>query len=361
MRETNPNGMGNDVNDRIHAAWELVRSSAKLYSKGLETGINAGKGLEGEEIERLIFLGMGGSGIVGDIIRDMLAAPYTIPVHIFKDYSIPIKPRKDDLVIAVSYSGGTTETLTAFAQAHEAGCKLAAITSGGDLAKLAEKKGIPLATVSSGLQPRYAAPEMVSAAYGLLTHITQTRTEAKIMRDAIEELREYIEQFKKVNEGEAYEYAKSINNKIAVIYGHTHLFSTAYRLKAQLNENAKSQAFLAQLPEACHNEVEGWLMKTETAHIFLRSGYEPPIITSMVKWMTETLLSRGYTVKELRTEAKSHVAEIMKLVALIDFISISLAALRGADPLTLHLLPEVRKALQLNERLRQYALSSFAK
>jgi glucose/mannose-6-phosphate isomerase len=101
-------------------------------------------------------LGMGGSGISGELCRSVLAPLAPVPVVTIRDYDLPAWVGPDTLVFAVSYSGDTEETLSAFRQAAERGARLVAVTTGGALAREADAGGYPAVVVPGGLMPRAA-------------------------------------------------------------------------------------------------------------------------------------------------------------------------------------------------------------
>ena len=58
---------------------------------------------------------------------------------------------------------------------------------------------------------------------------------------------------------QALQISKEINSKTSVIYGGTPLtYLVAQRWKTQINENAKSKAFIGFMPEVHHNEILSW-------------------------------------------------------------------------------------------------------
>jgi len=100
--------------------------------------------------EHLVVCGMGGSAIGGDLLAGYLAPAFPIPITVVRGYEAPAFVGPRSLVIAVSYSGATEETLAAVAQAERAGASLCAITSGGPLEETARRSGV---VVPGGLAP----------------------------------------------------------------------------------------------------------------------------------------------------------------------------------------------------------------
>src|SRR4030081_393575 len=107
-------------------------------------------------LRAIAVVGMGGSGISGELCRSVLAPLATVPVVTIRDYDLPAWVGPDTLVFAVSYSGSTEETLSAFHQAAERGARIVAVTTGGALAREADARGYPAVVVPGGLMPRAA-------------------------------------------------------------------------------------------------------------------------------------------------------------------------------------------------------------
>ena len=99
-------------------------------------------------------LGMGGSGIGGAVLADMVRATSPMPVQAVSDQVLPGWVDADCLVVASSYSGNTEETLAALNEAERRGCTLAAVTSGGVLGARADEGGWPVVQMPGGNPPR---------------------------------------------------------------------------------------------------------------------------------------------------------------------------------------------------------------
>jgi glucose/mannose-6-phosphate isomerase len=74
-------------------------------------------------IKNIVVLGMGGSSIGGELLKDWLKNRIDIPIEICNTYKIPIYLNKNSLVFTISYSGNTEETLIAFTKALKRKCK----------------------------------------------------------------------------------------------------------------------------------------------------------------------------------------------------------------------------------------------
>ena len=78
-----------------------------------------------KEIRNVLICGLGGSGIGGTIVADIVSPKVNIPIAATKDYSIPNFVNKHTLVIANSYSGNTEETLYALEKCQAKGAEIA--------------------------------------------------------------------------------------------------------------------------------------------------------------------------------------------------------------------------------------------
>ena len=127
--------------DQCRTGWEIGRSASGLPSA--------------EGADSILVLGMGGSGISGDIARAVLEPRLPLPWRVIKGYGpVPEWVGRNTLVFAVSYSGDTAETLEALEGVHERGARVIAISSGGAMADRAKDYGIAHVRIPAGQQPR---------------------------------------------------------------------------------------------------------------------------------------------------------------------------------------------------------------
>ena len=106
----------------------------------------------------VVVAGMGGSALGGQLVADLVRDDFGIPLLVHRDYSLPEFVDETSLVIAVSYSGNTEETISAVDSAIKRGSDIIIMSSGGTLAALAETRGSPHGCIPPALQPRMAWP-----------------------------------------------------------------------------------------------------------------------------------------------------------------------------------------------------------
>lgn len=200
--------------------------------------------------ENIIICGMGGSGLPGDILLTLRP----LDVFVYKSYRLPPQAGNESLVICISYSGNTEETISAFQTAIGRGLPVISITTGGELEKLSRKYKVPLVKLPPPyISPRLALGQMFSSLIKVLEN--QKLLDKNILDNLLnigESLRaeEFEPQGKKI--------AKKIFKKIPIIYTSRRFREIGWIWKNSLNETAKIIAFCNYFPELNHNETVGF-------------------------------------------------------------------------------------------------------
>ncbi|MEM4397823.1 MAG: SIS domain-containing protein, partial [Candidatus Woesearchaeota archaeon] len=148
----------------------VLRNIPNMFSEVIDLGDDIT--FQKEFIENVAVLGMGGSGFTGDLVSSYLSDLKDFPMKIFviKDYNLPDFIQKKSLVFAVSYSGNTEETISAYRTALRRGCRVVAISSGGKLEELSKMNKNPFIKVPKGVQPRLAFPYMFVPILNVLSY-----------------------------------------------------------------------------------------------------------------------------------------------------------------------------------------------
>ena len=283
---------------------------------------------------RIIVSGMGGSGISGLIASSLSNAFEDLQVIPWTNYELPKWVNKKDLIICISYSGNTAETLSAANRAIEIGCKLEVITTGGKLEELAIQNNFNITKIESGHQPRAALPLLLKP---LLYKI------------GISDLNEQIDEVcrLKTDVKEAQIIAKQINGKLPCIYTNGLLTPVGYRWRCQIEENAKILAMNHEIPEMNHNEIVGWTNSpSNMAVILIRDNKESETIKNRINaTMNIAWTSKGIGITEIYAKGKHPLTRIISMVLLGDLVSIELAKLNSVDPTPVRIIEDLKKAL----------------
>jgi glucose/mannose-6-phosphate isomerase len=278
----------------------------------------------------VVVAGMGGSAIGADLAAVALGSRLTAPLVVARGYELPAWLRPERAVLCSSYSGDTEETLACYEATEALGTQRVVATTGGQLAELARRDGVPVIGLPAGLQPRAAVGYMfVSAAEvaGLAGAADPLRTEIDSSAARLENMREGLLE-------RAAEIAVRLTDTIPIVYGADLTAPVAYRWKCQLNENAKLPAFSNELPEADHNEIAGWdgSAGLRMAAVFLADRDQHPRVRRRLELTAQAIAEHAAAVVELETEGESRTERLLGAVLLGDLVSLHLAASRGVDP-----------------------------
>jgi glucose/mannose-6-phosphate isomerase len=312
------------------------------------------KGLPDHEyVEHVLVLGMGGSGIAGDVMVAIAGPFLPVPVVVAKSYDLPDFVGPGSLVFALSFSGDTEETVEAAGEAAASGANVVAVTSGGELARLAGEWGTPLVPVPPEIpQPRAALGAMAVPPLIVLEEIGLFPGATGWVELAVAQLHRRRDSLL-VPGNLAEKMARSIGRTIPLLHGAQALGAAAtLRWKTQINENAKSPAFTAVYPELCHNEIAGWGQNGDVTRqimtlVNLRHDAEHPQVVRRFELVEELLREVVADVIEVRAEGEGDLAQLLDLILIGDFVSLHLAAQEGIDPGPVPVLTEIK------ERLRQ--------
>ncbi len=318
--------------------------------------VGRAKGLHGlpqrDYVENVVVLGMGGSGIAGDVMVAVAGPFLAVPVTVSKSYDVPDFVGSGSLVFAMSFSGDTEETVEAAGAAYAAGARLVVVTAGGELGRLADGWGVPRVDVPGGIpQPRAALGAMAIPPLVVLEDVGLFPGATEWIRLAVDQLSSRRDQLVKSGSF-AEQVADRIGRTIPLLHGAQAIGAAATtRWKAQVNENAKSPAFQAVYPELCHNEIAGWGQHGDVTRqimtlVNLRHDAEHPQVARRFELVTEILREVVADVLEIRAVGEGDLAQLLDLVLVGDFVSLHLAAREGIDPGPIPVLSDLKQRLR---------------
>jgi len=306
------------------------------------------------KIDNVVIAGMGASAISGDIMASLFRDKIDVPLIVNREYDLPKWVNKDTLVICISYSGNTDETLSSFKIAFQKKCKIICISTGGKLQDLAEKRQVPFVKIPAGIQPRAATAYLLFPSIIFLKKIglLKTTIDADI-QETITVTQEFVAQNNKAMPEEinqAKQIARTLFTTIPQIYGWGVYTPIAKRWRHQLNENSKVIARTDIVPECNHNDIVGWSQNQDISKqfscILLRDKDEETIdMSTRLNFMRDLFQNTARKVIEVSPKGKSQLAKMMYLMCLGDFTSCYLAVLRGIDPSPVDIITELKKRL----------------
>ncbi len=312
----------------------------------------------------IVITGMGGSGVAGEVLAAVCGPGSAAQIATVHDYQLPGWVGAADLVIAVSCSGATEETLAVAGEAVRRGCPLIGVGGAGSpLAMLAEQAHAPFVPVQSAGMPRatlwgLSVPLLVIADRLGVAEVSAEGFEAAAAE--LERLSHLCRPDSEAFVNPAKTLALELAGTLPLIWGTSPLAGVAaYRFACQLNENAKYPAIAGVLPEANHNQVvtfdgpfapwpggsaadDGTPPAVPLRLVVLRDSHEHPQTARRREASVELAEQRGIEVSEIAAEGDRPLDRLATLVQLIDYATVYLGIGTGIDPVPVAAIQELK-------------------
>jgi len=302
------------------------------------------------EYSELIVNGMGGSALPAEIILSgffqLSDNQKLAPIFIHRSYGASRRLGENSLVVSISYSGNTEETVSAYKASLRQGVPSIAIAAGGELIKLAQEYNQPYVVLpqpDEAFQPRYATFYMMKA---LVTVLSTYGILAEDMADRL------VENFAHLDPEDFEEQGKTLATKLhthtPVVYS-TNAFSKASHIwKIKMNENAKTPCFHNNVPELNHNEMVGFTNpQCDFSFVFLRSEAETSRNVTRLETMKTIFEERGLPVHEVRVQDHgNYLANLMAMILVGDWTAYYSALAYGIDPTPVDLVEDFKTRLK---------------
>jgi len=288
--------------------------------------------IKGGQFNSILITGMGGSGIAGALAAELYSSSSEILILTHNDYGLPGWVSENTLIIAVSFSGDTEETIDTVKTAIEKKLKVVCLSSGGKLEELSQIHGFPLIKIDYQSSPRAAIGHLYGSLLTLLTKLNAINLTERLYLEAIAELKKTIDT--KSFPPKAEELAVQLNNKVPLILAHSPLVTVAQRYRTQLNENSKTFAATFPLPEASHNTIVGldYAIPEKLVVIFLESSYGFSRNVARKKIFQKLFEQKEIPFIPLSVKSSNALVEQLLLIHFGDLLSYYLSGVNGVDP-----------------------------
>ena len=282
-----------------------------------------------KEIRNILICGLGGSGIGGAIVSDIISPKVPIPIATTKDYTIPNFVNEHTLVIANSYSGNTEETLYALEKCQSRRAEIAVITSGGKLKNIAEENKYNQIIIPGNQPPRAMFGYAFTELFFMLNHYGIIDDSFKSdFTKAIE----LLDTEKSDIQEQAMSLAKKMHKQTPVIYVANGFEGVAVRFRQQINENSKMLCWHHVVPEMNHNELLGWRTNVnDLAVVYFRnkSDYDRNQIRMDINKKVIAKFTENIT--EIWSKGDSLIENSLYHINLGDWVSWYLSEMNNVD------------------------------
>jgi glucose/mannose-6-phosphate isomerase len=312
-----------------------IQKMYKIYDKWPEIARKSFESnqtpIDFEGIDHIVFAGMGGSGAIGDMFEAILSKT-KIHVNVVKGYVLPKTVNSNTVVITISASGNTAETLAILKSAWKIKCKIVAFSSGGKMLDYCIKNKIEHRNVDFYHSPRASFTSYLYTVLNVL-HSTLKIKKEDILESIIEleKHKKKINSLNLTNNNISLNLAKWITN-IPIIYYPNGLHAVAIRFKNILQENSKIHVIAEDVIESCHNGIVSWEKKSYIKPILIQGKDDH--ITTKEKWkiIKEYFDKNKIEYKEIISIEGSILSKIVNLIYILDYCSIYNSILTKTDP-----------------------------
>jgi glucose/mannose-6-phosphate isomerase len=294
-------------------------------------------------IQNIVVTGLGGSGIGGTLLSELVQSECPIPIIVNKDYFLPEFVNSNSLVIISSYSGNTEETLSAMKQAIDKNAQIVCVTSGGEVQAIAQQYKFDTIIIPGGHPPRSCI------GYSLIQLFKIVQFNGFVKTDLLNQVKATItllDNEKEAIKVESTIIAKKLLNKIPVIYSLGSCEGAAVRFRQQINENSKMLCWHHTLPEMNHNELVGWTEKNDNlAVVTFRTSFDYARTIKRYD-ICKTLFEKySHSVTDIAAKGTSKVEQFFYLINIGDWISCYIADLKNIDAVEVNVITNLKNEL----------------
>ena len=295
-----------------------------------------------DDIANVLVLGTGAAGWVGDLLAAVAGPFMPVPLLVHKGFAPPSFVDPTTLVVAISASGNAPETVASAAICVEAGAQLFAVTSGGRLGALADSTESPTVFLPVAEGPTHVPPRARIGALAVPVLTTFERLGffpggREWIAAAIAQLRTRREELLAPG-GLAHHLAGELSGTMPLVYGGSAVGrAAAIRWKDQINQSAKSPAWVGVLPDVVHGELAGWgqhgdITRQILSLVLLRHDEEPPEVSEQFAQVEEWTHEVMVGIHTVQAAGEGALAQLLDLAFVGDLVALDLAERYGIDP-----------------------------
>lgn len=323
---------------KIYDKWpKIARQSYDFDHKRINFG----------DVDHIVFAGMGGSGAIGDIFSSILSKT-KIHVSVVKGYVLPKTVNANSLVICISVSGNTIETLTALQSAKNLGCKIISFSSGGKMEDFCNRNDIEFRNI-----PYYHSPRASFVAF-LFSMLKILGSIIDLKKDDVNQTIKLLEDISdKISSNNLTDSNPSLSlaewmKGIPLIYYPYGLQSAAIRFKNSLQENAKMHVFSEDVIEACHNGIVSWEKESNVQPILLQGRDDNEKTKERLEILKEYFKEKNIDFWEISSVSGNILSKLVCMIYVLDYSSIYKAVISEIDPTPVNSIEYLKKKLSKN-------------
>lgn len=294
-------------------------------------------------IKKIAFVGMGGSGIAGRIIKTLIDKKSPITTIIVDGPEVPLTIDSETLAIVISYSGNTWETIDALDSLTKRFVPTIVFAHGGSALEVAEMKNLPFIIIPSALTPRSSLGYLLSLILGIFDRL-KLMDGIRIVNQWIDHAHTYLPKYSQQHHFQPFlELAQ--NEEMFHLWGVSgDSAACAYRAQTQFNENAKVQAVFSAVPELCHNLLVGFSDSNKKSLVVLVStSFILPHLELAIEAVSEILEQKGVRLYKVPVLGDTFENQLFDIILWADFASYYLGLMKGVDVVSVKIIEQLKQ------------------
>lgn len=294
-------------------------------------------------IKKLAFVGMGGSGIAGRIIKTLLDKKSSITTIIVDGPEVPLAVDSETLAIVVSYSGNTWETIDALNTLTKRFVPTIIFAHGGSALEIAEMKNLPFVIIPTALTPRSSLGYFLGLILGILDNLKLING-ISLVNQWIDHAHTYLPKYSQQQYFQHFlDLAK--DEEIFHFWGVSgDSAACAYRAQTQFNENAKVQTVFSAVPELCHNLLVGFSNSNKNSFVVMAStSFLLPHLEVSIEAIGEILEQKGVRLYKVPVLGDTFENQLFDIILWADFASYYLGLVKGVDVVSVKIIEQLKQ------------------
>lgn len=296
-----------------------------------------------KNIQNIIITGLGGSGIGGTIISELINDSCPVPIIVNNDYFLPSFANSNTLLVVSSYSGNTEETLQVMNEAIAKKVQIVCVTSGGKVLELAKQHQFEFIEIPGGNPPRSCLGYSLVQLIKIL--VAKGFAPASLMNDLDSSIQLLIDEKASIKVN-AMTIAKKLSGQIAVIYSLGSCEGVSVRFRQQINENSKALCWHHVFPEMNHNELVGWTeVNKHLTVVTFHTSFDYARTKKRYEVCKPIFEKYAKEVIDITAHGKSKLEQFFYLINIGDWISCYIADIKDIDPVEVNVIDHLKKEL----------------
>lgn len=325
---------------------DLYGSFAK-FGRQFDSGWTAAQfvslGFDTNQIENIVFTGMGASNLAGHMVHSLAPFLLAVPFEVVDNYRLLPYADKNTLVILSSYSGDTQEILSCAQDARMRGCPMVIITAGGKLLDMAGSENTPLILLEKKLNPSSAPRAGLGLSLGAVISLllrfnpsSQKYFNQKEIVHTIERVFDMVSQGKDTSENPAKSLALKHKGLGVLLFSANHLSAVGRASANFINESSKTMSVSFDFPDLNHHLLEGFVfplgLKDQFNLLILNSSLYPEIIQKRISLTRDILLQQKYHVTVIKPETTDPICQVFESLVFLIMFSYYLSIVNKVNP-----------------------------